>query len=45
MGKMRIQDMDVMAAARAKGVKSLSQIRYAILERLGSISIIKQEKE
>jgi uncharacterized membrane protein YcaP (DUF421 family) len=45
MGKMRIQDMDVMAAARAKGVRSLSQIRYAILERLGSISIIKQEKK
>ena len=45
MGKMRIQDMDVMAAARAKGLKDLSQIRYAILERLGSISIIKEEKK
>jgi uncharacterized membrane protein YcaP (DUF421 family) len=45
MGKMRIQDMDVMAAARTKGVKSLPQIRYAILERLGSISIIKEKQK
>ncbi len=45
MGKMRIQDMDVMAAARTKGVKTLSQIRYAILERLGSISIIKEKEK
>jgi uncharacterized membrane protein YcaP (DUF421 family) len=45
MGKMRIQDMDVMAAARTKGVKTLPQIRYAILERLGSISIIKEKQE
>ena len=45
MGKMRIQDMDVMAAARTKGLKTLSQIRYAILERLGSISIIKDKEK
>jgi uncharacterized membrane protein YcaP (DUF421 family) len=42
---MKIQDMDVMAAARVKGVKSFDQIRYAILERLGSISIVKEEKK
>jgi len=42
--KMRVQDVDVMAAARSKGLKDLSQIRYAVLERLGSISIIKEHK-
>src|SRR4051794_27820897 len=41
MWKLRVQDTDVMAAARAKGVTSLDQIKYAILERNGSISIIK----
>jgi uncharacterized membrane protein YcaP (DUF421 family) len=44
MEKMRLQDMDVMAAARTKGVKSLDQIKYAILERNGGISIIKADK-
>lgn len=41
MSKMRLDDNDVMAAARAKGVKTLDQIKYAILERNGAISIIK----
>jgi len=45
MGKMRIQQADVMAAARAQGVKTLRGIRYAILERLGSISIIEEESK
>jgi uncharacterized membrane protein YcaP (DUF421 family) len=45
MGRMRIQDMDVMAAAREKGVKSLNQIKYAVLERNGAISIIKNKSE
>ncbi|MFL6351181.1 MAG: DUF421 domain-containing protein [Bryobacteraceae bacterium] len=44
MKHMRIDDMDVMAAARTKGVKSLDQIKYAILERNGGISIIKAEQ-
>ncbi len=42
---MRLQEMDVMAAARAKGVKSLDQIKLAVLERNGGISIIKQDKQ
>ena len=41
MHKMRLQDVDVMAAARTKGVKTLSEIKYAVLERNGGISIIK----
>ncbi len=45
MGKMRVQDMDVMAAARGSGVKTLSEVNYAVLERIGSISIIKKKKQ
>lgn len=44
MQTMKVQDTDVMAAGRVKGARSFSEIRYAILERLGSISIIKQDK-
>jgi uncharacterized membrane protein YcaP (DUF421 family) len=44
MSKMRLDDNDVMAAARTKGVKSLNEIKYAVLERIGSISIIKATK-
>lgn len=36
-----VEETDVMAAARAKGVKNLEGIKYAILERDGRISIIK----
>ena len=38
--KMRIQDTDVMAAARGRGLKDLSCVKYAILERNGAISIV-----
>lgn len=44
MDKMRVQDTDVMAAARTKGVRTLDDVAYAILERNGAISIIKAEK-
>ena len=42
--KMRLADSDVMASARLKGVNSLDQIKYAVLERNGAISIIKKQK-
>jgi len=42
---MRIVDEDVMAAARDKGIASLQQIQYAILERNGEISIIEATNE
>lgn len=38
-----IDDVDVMAAAREKGVRTLDQIKYAILERNGGISVIKKD--
>ena len=44
MKGMRIDREDVMAAARTKGVSSIYDIAYAILERNGAISIIKSEK-
>jgi len=42
--KKLIQDDDVMAAARDKGLERLDQIEFAVLERNGEISII-QAKE
>jgi uncharacterized membrane protein YcaP (DUF421 family) len=41
---MRIDREDVMAAARTKGASSIYDVAYAILERNGTISIIKDEK-
>ena len=38
-----IDDTDVMAAAREKNVRTLEDIKYAILERNGAISIIKNK--
>jgi uncharacterized membrane protein YcaP (DUF421 family) len=42
---MKIDPEDVMAAARAKGVSSIHDVAYAILERNGAISIIKNEND
>ncbi len=44
MNRMRIEDDDVMAAARTKNVMNFSGIKYAVLERNGAISIIKAEE-
>jgi len=44
MLEMRIADDDVMAAARDKGLLSLDQIGYAVLERNGEISVIPLEE-
>jgi uncharacterized membrane protein YcaP (DUF421 family) len=42
MRGMHIDREDVMAAARTKGVNSIFDVDYAVLERNGSISIIKK---
>jgi uncharacterized membrane protein YcaP (DUF421 family) len=41
MRGMRIDREDVMAAARTKGIHSIRDVAYAVLERNGAISIIK----
>jgi uncharacterized membrane protein YcaP (DUF421 family) len=43
MKGMHIDREDVMAAARTKGVTSIHEVAYAILERNGAISILKHE--
>ena len=37
---MRIQDDDVMATARDRGIERLEQIDYAVLERNGEIAVL-----
>ena len=44
MDKMRIHGMDVMASVRSSGMKSLSDVKYAVLERNGGITVIKADK-
>jgi uncharacterized membrane protein YcaP (DUF421 family) len=44
MRGMRVDPEDVMAAARTKSVSSVFDIKYAVLERNGTISIIKNER-
>ncbi len=44
MHGMRIDDEDVMATARSKGIRDLQGIKYAIVERVGTISIIRTGK-
>ena len=43
MAGMRIDPQDVMAAARSKQIRSIFDVKYAILERNGTISIIPRE--
>jgi uncharacterized membrane protein YcaP (DUF421 family) len=45
MERARIQPQDIMAAARGKGLVRLEQIKYAILERNGNISIVEKEDQ
>lgn len=43
MRSLRIQKQDVMAAARQRGLERLEQVRYAVVERDGKVSIIEQD--
>lgn len=42
---MHVSRVDLEAASRLKGVKSVEEVDYAILERNGGISVIKREDE
>lgn len=44
MRGMRVDPEDVMAAARTKLIGSVFDIKYAVLERNGTISVIKKEE-
>jgi uncharacterized membrane protein YcaP (DUF421 family) len=43
MDLVRVQKEDVMASARGEGVAKMSDVKYAIVERNGSISILKKQ--
>ncbi len=45
MRRMRIEQEDVLATIRDKGLKTFDDIEYAFLERNGEISVIQSEKE
>ena len=45
MDKVRVDESDVMSAARQlQGLERLEQIKYAVLERNGSITIVPKER-
>jgi uncharacterized membrane protein YcaP (DUF421 family) len=43
MDQLHLQEQDVLAAARQQGLERLEQVRYALIERNGTISIVKRE--
>jgi uncharacterized membrane protein YcaP (DUF421 family) len=43
MKRLRLTEQDVMAAARQRGLMRLDQVRYAVAERDGKISIVQEE--
>jgi uncharacterized membrane protein YcaP (DUF421 family) len=45
MQAARLQNQDVMAAARARGIQQMDDIKDAFIERDGSISIIQGNKD
>jgi uncharacterized membrane protein YcaP (DUF421 family) len=45
MAALRVHEQDVMAAARMQGIEKLEQIRYAVAERNGSITVVKQQDD
>jgi uncharacterized membrane protein YcaP (DUF421 family) len=42
MSMLRVQRSDVMAAIRARGLQRLEQVRYAVIERDGKVSVIEE---
>ena len=45
MDMVRVQREDIRASARGEGIDDFEKVRYAIVERNGSISIIKKPDE
>ncbi|MHB1424549.1 MAG: DUF421 domain-containing protein [Gemmataceae bacterium] len=45
MLRLRIHREDVLAAARSQGMGRLDQIKYVVVERNGSISVLKQDEQ
>src|SRR5215217_6295746 len=45
MAAMRVHEQDIMAAARGQGIEKMDDIKYAIAERNGSISIVKKPED
>ncbi len=45
MQGMKMAPEDIMAAARMKGINSIFDVKYAVLERNGTISIIKAKED
>ena len=43
MRRLRLNEQDVMAAARQRGLRLLEQVRYAVAERDGKISIVQED--
>ncbi len=43
MTKSRVEETDILQSARQEGLERLDQIKYAVLERSGGISIIRKE--
>ncbi|MFC0409664.1 DUF421 domain-containing protein [Roseomonas elaeocarpi] len=42
MRRLRIMEADVMASARQRGLERLEQVKYAVVERDGRVSVIAQ---
>jgi uncharacterized membrane protein YcaP (DUF421 family) len=42
MRRLRLQPQDVLAAARQRGLQRLDQVRYAVAERDGKVSIVEE---
>lgn len=43
MRALRLNEQDVMAAARQRGLQRLEQVRYAVAERDGKVSIVAEQ--
>ena len=43
MNRLRLTEQDIMTAVRQRGLMRLGQVRYAVAERDGKISIVQEE--